>query len=267
MTFTNTIESPIFHLQNNNETEALNVLRQLQKPGTITNETYALLNESKALLQEDLARGNTQNLANSWIPLFKIGFLRVLVSLSFSLPLSGVYLLVLSLRDGTLPNLFWFVFLRLVGVTCSVLFIDHLGRKVTSAISFLVGSISLLGFGAIYSNSILILGDNLNSIIFFLLVCQFTSGLVAPSSTCYLSEAFSLSVRPYFILIVIVVENVVQIIICSQSTISSAPNFAYALAALQFIMSFVVVFMIPETKNTTLREALEKFKRIFHMPM
>lgn len=264
--FLTTIESPIFHLRKNNETEALNVQRQLQIPGTITNETYALLNESKTLLEEDLARGVVQNVSNSWIPLVKLTFLRVIVTLSFSLPLVWGYIFVLALKNllqDTDP--FWFVFLRLVGVTFSVMTIDRIGRKVVTTIGLVIGSIFLLAIGSLFSSSADVTVDNLNAIIAFSLIYQFLAGLVAPTSTCYLSEGFSLSVKPYFILISIVIENLAQIIICTESQIDSVSTYAFVLGAFQFIFGFVVYFTLPETKDKTLREALELFKKPIHV--
>ncbi|XP_055844718.1 uncharacterized protein LOC129911083 [Episyrphus balteatus] len=261
-TFLTTIESPIFHLRKNNETEALNVIRQLQMPGTITNETHELLNESKALFEEDVSRGRVDNISNSWIPLIKIIMLRVIVTLSFSLPLTWGFLFVSALNDfPNDPNPFWFVFMRLLGVTISVWTIDRLGRKIVCAIGLLIGSIFLLGIGTLFSSSSAISDNTLSTIIAFLVIYQFLSGLVGPASTCYLSEAFSLSVKPYFILISIIVENIAQIIVCTQTRIDSTSNFAYVLAAFQFIFAFIFYFTMPETKQTTLREALAMFKR------
>lgn len=255
--FLTTIESPIFHLRKNNEPEALNVIRQLQVPGTITNETYALLNESKDLIEDDSSRNVAENISNGLIPLAKVGMLRVLVSLSLSLPITGNILLVNS-------NRFWFVFLRFIGITVSVMTIDRLGRKLTTAVAMLISSIFLLAYAALASSS----PENIlnNTMAAFLLIYQFLSGFVAPASTCYLSEAFSLSVKPYFILAVIVVENLIQVFISTQQSLyTSISNFAYILAALQFVFAFVTALTIPETRNTTLREALEKFKKIVYI--
>ncbi|XP_055913482.1 uncharacterized protein LOC129947074 [Eupeodes corollae] len=262
-TFATTVESPIFYLRRNNETEALNALRQLQKPKTITNETYALLNENKMLLEEDLNRGITNNVCTSFIPMLKVTILRVLVSLSFSLPLTWGFLITSTLNNlGSEPNPFPYVFMRLLGVTISLLTIDSVGRRATGGVALLTGSILLLGIGTLFGDNTDPSVSSLHAAIAFLIFHQILAGVVAPASTTYLGEAFSPSVKPYFILISIVVENIIQIAVCSHATFDSTSNFAMILAALQFIYAMIYFFTVPETKQTTLREALDKFRGI-----
>ncbi|XP_055844055.1 uncharacterized protein LOC129910635 [Episyrphus balteatus] len=264
-TFTLTIESPVQLLRKEYEDEAaVDALRQLQRPNIVTHETYALLNEHKALLQEDMNR-ESKNISKGWIPMIKVTLFRCMVSMSISFPLTFTFLLATSLssRNGIPMSPYVYILFRLIGVTFSLFFLDTLGRRIPSALALLFGGVSLFIVGWLASSFWNTPYAYIQPAVFLLLVYQLLSGIMAPSSTCYLSEAYSVSVKPYFILASVIAENVLQVIICLMVSNNSISNYACALGGMQVVYAIVYFFTMPETMQTTLREALKLFQRIF----
>lgn len=262
-TFFFTIESPIFLLRKDLEDEAVNVLRKLQKTKTVTHETYALFNESRELLEEDWSRGS-RNISMGMVPMIKITILRCIVSMSISYPLTLAFLLSTSMtsRSSAVPA-YSYILLRLIGVFFSTFFLDILGRRVPSGISLLFGGGILFSVGFLSARFWNTPSQYIMPIVFLMLFYQLSAGILAPTSTCYMSEAFPVSVKPLFILGVLVVENILQILLCCLISTNSIPNFAIVLGGIQSIYAVMYFFTMPETMQTTLREALKSFQRIF----
>ncbi|XP_055912425.1 uncharacterized protein LOC129946316 [Eupeodes corollae] len=264
-TFVFTLESPVFLLLKDFEDEAVNALRRLQRPELVTHETYALLNETKALLQEDMARESSKNMSKSWIPMIKVVLFRCFVSMSISLPLTFTFLLATSLssRNGIPMAPYVYLFMRLIGVIFSMFFLDTLGRRIPSSLSLFVGGGILLAAGWLASGFWNTANAHIQPVVFLMLIYQILSGITAASSTCYLGEAFSVSVKPQFMLAAVITENVLQILVCCLVSTHSISNFACVLGGSQFLYAIVFFFTMPETMQTTLREALKLFQRVF----
>ncbi|XP_055845951.1 uncharacterized protein LOC129911945 [Episyrphus balteatus] len=267
-TFFLTIESPVFHLRQNNDNEALNVLRRLQKPKIVTDETYSLLNESKALLREDENRGESANISNSLIPMIKLILFRCFVTMSSFLPMTALFYSAIIM--ATFPNLgnytvsyysYLYILMRMIGVVISIFSLDTIGRKLPSTIAVLGGGILLIVIGILDLNTFN--KNNANITLYLIMFYQLFSGAMASASTCYLSEAFSVSVKPYFICAVILCENLLQIIVCCTISNLNVTTFSYTLGIMQIIYAIVFYITMPETRQTTLRNALKMFEPIF----
>ncbi|XP_055843871.1 uncharacterized protein LOC129910493 [Episyrphus balteatus] len=251
-----TLESPVFYLRKNKEFEAVHVLRRLQRHKIITDETYVLLAENKSLLAEDLNRGLSVNIRRSWIPMIKMILFRCFVSMSSILPMFLTFFIAYGnviAQSNNFSYTFYYMFLLmpLIGGLISWFSLDTIGRRIPSALALLI-------CGVIF---FVIAMSVEKARIYFLLIYKLLSGIIAPASTCYLSEAFSVSVKPFFILVAIVSENILQIV-TSNYLISefSTETFCFTLSALHIIYGILFFCIMPETKKTTLRDAFKKFQ-------
>lgn len=261
-TFLLTIETPVFLLRKALEEEAVTVIRRLQRTKTVTNDTYTLLNESKELLEEDWNR--SKNISIGIMPMIKITLFRSIVSMSISFPLTLVFMMASSMTARVNPSAtYTYILMRLIGVIFSTLFLDTVGRRIPSAISLLFGGGIMFCVGFLswrFGNTP---SEYVIPIVFLMLFYQLSAGIIAPTSTCYLSEAFSVSVKPLFILGVVIVENLLQVIICCLVSSINIPYFAFTLGGLHSIYAVIYFFMMPETMQKNLREALKLFQRAF----
>lgn len=261
----NTIESPIFLLRKDNESEAIDNLRRLQTPKEVTAETHVLLNEHKALLFEDQNRGTSENISLSLIPLLKMIIFRCFIALFSSLPISSVFLIAIIIETVTAGGystgnyLYWYGFMRVIGGLIGLYTIDTVGRRITNAIAIVGGGIILVIIGLQNLDKFTFLTNSTLALI-LLLFYHMISGIVAPASTCYLGEAFPISTKPYCILAVVLVENILQIIIILAVNTINVTTFCYTFGAMQIVYGILFVFLMPETRQRTLRNALKSFQ-------
>uniref|UniRef100_A0A0A1WKJ5 Hexose transporter HXT17 n=3 Tax=Zeugodacus cucurbitae TaxID=28588 RepID=A0A0A1WKJ5_ZEUCU len=253
------VESPVQHLMENNELEAINCLRRLQRPFVVTQETYQRLEEHKRYIQANDPNGD------KGIPaLVKLCLIRGLVALSFSPVISGA-LLVASVgyteNFVTWPWILFGLFLWL-GTYIAAFALDSVGRKVVLLIGALLCGILAIAIGAICNDLINIFSQSkMGSVLFMLFVLGLFASFFSSSSSAYLTEAFPLRMKPYYIALSFIVEMFVLLIIgvckADQNTFG-----AYFITFGVFYLVFFIIgfFCLPETKQDSLQEAQRKFR-------
>lgn len=261
------VESPIFYIRKGDDAAALECLRHLQRPCIVTDATRAKLEEYKQYVQQNENLGFAGSCAVGWAPLIKLCLYRGLVALTFSLPLTNaVYLAsIISIGYRSWPPLLYGL-LRLVGALLMVRLYDSMGRKLLAKIALLVSAGLIIAVGCILDYDFLN-RDDMTAIATLLLIYQLFAGMFVPSSSVYLGEAFPLLVKPYYIALTIVVENVVQLIITCTFVFSiyNMYVFTISIGAISLFLFLFFSLTMPETRRTTLQEAQARNGQVVYL--
>lgn len=264
------IESPVFFLARGQEDMAVDALNRLQGPSATSLETYGLLEEHKLYLAESQETSFLQSAIVGLPALFKLIFYRSFMAMTYSFffNYAFTYSSLISSPGATWP-FFIYGTVRWLGALIIMFFIDSRGRKPSMITGFIVTCILAFAVAAIFDGSRNLISVNyMNAVKFILMGYQFFVPIAMASSSAYLSEAFPLAVKPYYIAIVFIMEMVVHIVICVTKAIPSLfiifemPDYFYSLGSLSLVFVFVALFLMPETKWSTIRECLTEFKKL-----
>lgn len=256
------IESPLSYLMRGDESMALDALRRLQRPSIITYETYELLEEHKLYLAKSRERSLLQNAVYGLPALLKLCFYRSFVALGFSYIANFAFVYsTFAATEGWAAAYIWFAVARWLGPIFIVFTMDFKGRKSPMIIGFFVCTILALSVGGIFNDRFIFLNeDAIRTVKYILIVFQFFASIAMASSSAYLSEAFPLAVKPYYVAIVFITEMLVHIIIISHKDYFSVSGYFFALGSLSLVFLGIAVFVMPETKCLSLQDCLLKFR-------
>ncbi|KAM7356738.1 uncharacterized protein ACRADG_002377 [Cochliomyia hominivorax] len=261
------IESPLYYLARGDEQMAIDCLRRLQRPFTITYETYEQLEEHKRYLAESKDKSFIENAIYGLPALLKLCFYRSFMALSFSYQINFAftYSTVMSTPYSVFPYILY-AFARWIGPLIVSFTLDSKGRKSPMITGFVICTILAFTVGGICDDKKNLIDiDYMNAVKYLLIFFQLFATISMASSSAYLSEAFPLAVKPYYVAIVFIVEMLVHIIIiCSTTTflhtISNMFVYFLTLGALSLVFLAVAIYVMPETKRYFLRECLTKFR-------
>lgn len=262
LAFATAIESPFYYLERNDENNALTCLIRLQIPHVITQETHDLLAEHKNFIAEQNRKTQSEVLHDGLIAMAKVSLHRCFIAMSFTLPLN-IALVTLAVIG---PNVMWpltfYSLMRLIGSIIICLSTEKLGRKKPVLLSLPICAGMLIGVGCLFNDTID--GDNAYTGIYLLLIYQLFAGVYMGPSGPQISEAFPLQMKSFFIAGVVIIEMLLQIIIvvATLNAVLDLAVYCFTLAALTLVYAAFVYFFIPETKDTTLREAQAKFSNV-----
>lgn len=269
------LESPIYFLKRNNETEALRHIKLLRRYVNLNKEVKQTMEENKALIEDDESRTLNQNLFSGVPPLVKLSLLQGVSTLSFCFPMTVIF----QLSSSSGYNSYWlysswtpyvYTLLRWLGNIMGVIFLYNkrlgctIGFGACAALMFIIG-------GLLEDPSYAIDTDIMTSIASLMICLQFFAGIVEPLIIVYVSEAFSLQVKAFYIAVVNIIGYIVQIIciavIFNNGGIyymwENASIFVFITAALQVLMAVICIFTLAETNNRSLvacREMLSKWR-------
>ncbi|XP_016966790.1 uncharacterized protein LOC108035614 isoform X2 [Drosophila biarmipes] len=253
------IESPVIMLaKNNDEQGAIDALRRLQRPYTLTNETYEQLAEHKKYLAQNEALSTGQSIGQALPTLVKLVFLRGLNAMSIS---SFVRLtLVYSSGYYGYGLSYWcwaigFGICRWMGNFVATFCMESAGRKKPTLLGLIVCGVLAFVIAAQYN---IITYDTGNVIM--LLVFQLFAGVAFTATSPYLSEAYPLAVKQPFIALTFIGEMLVFIVLTLITwSHSGGANYFYAMGGLYFFGFVIVALCLPETRRKTLRGAQDMF--------
>ncbi|KAH8307527.1 hypothetical protein KR044_000282, partial [Drosophila immigrans] len=258
------VESPIFYLRKNNEQMAQSCQWHHLPNSQSTNACHQALEESKRLVAEASNLSLGEELKASAMPFIKMIFCRCLVAFTFSVPLS----LAMSM-SSTVENdyvdwspIVWCI-LRFIGTIAALLLVDSLGRKFVSVLGLLcMGALMLAMAGLFYNINSL---DNLYQIGRISMAFQFFAGLYVACTTTYLGEAFPMRVKPFFIGLIVCLEQMIHVIVISAFPAGNNAMFTYFLAVGLILVISMLIFVVimPETRGLTLRQAGNRFRRVY----
>lgn len=265
------LESPIYFLKRNNETEAIRHIKLLRRYVNLNKEVKQTLEENKALIEDDASRTLNQNLL-SGVPAFvKLGLLHGVSTLTFCYPMTIIFYYVNTYNINNLLLISWtpyvFVLFKWLGSFFGVIFSAN--KRVGITVGFGACSVFMFIIGGLLEDpSAAIDSDVFTSILSLMLAMQFFAGLIEPLLIVYLSEAFSLQVKAFYISSVNIIGYLVQIFCLAVilNTVGSygmnAPVFAFIAAALELVMALLAIFTLAQTQNQPLvrcREMLSKW--------
>lgn len=267
------IESPIFYLVRGQEEMAIDTLRRLQRPFTVTHETYEQLMEHKRYIAESKETTFLQSARIGLPALAKLCFYRMFSAFSFSFYTYFAFMFASSVAysaDAIWP-FYIYGFLAWIGSMITAFTLDSVGRKRSMNIGFFCCCGLAFAIAGIFHNPRnLKTVDSMTTVVYLLMAYQLFSGISTASSSAYLSEAFPLAVKQYYIAIVFIVEMSVHIIIISvrsepwRYNVYDLPEYFYTVGGLSLVFFIVAIIAMPETKNDTLRECLAKFRKILN---
>ncbi|XP_036320296.1 uncharacterized protein LOC118734695 [Rhagoletis pomonella] len=261
------VESPIFFVRQCDDARALNCLRQLQRPEYAAPQALqVLLDEQKTYVVETETVEWRDTLLQS--PLLRLLLYRSMVAFGFSLPMNEAMQVanLVVLGDYEWQPIV-FVILRVGGTFSSLYMFDVTGRKMVSLVALLFTAALSIAIGGEYDDELSVKSEYHMSVICVLSqVFQFFAGLYAPSTSVYLSEAFPMTLKPYFIAGCLVLQQVIHIIvICTfHFNIYSMYMYTMLVGILMFVCSVAFGVTMPETRKTTLGEAQISFRKLLH---
>lgn len=252
------IESPVITLANGDERGAIDLLRRLQRPREITNETYTQLEEHKQYLAQNKDLSVGQSIARALPPFFRLAYLRILNAMSLStLMYYALFISIIpSIRSSFLWQFIVFGACRWLGTMIVSLSMESLGRKKPTLLGLLlVGGFSF-GIGSMLDDFPY---GAYTSMLPLLCLIQFFAGFAFTGTSAYLTESYPLGVKQHFISFTFIAELLVFIIIgATDISVNGTVIYFYIFAVLCVLGFLVGIFVLPETRGTALREAQAK---------
>nr|XP_016996038.2 MFS glucose transporter mfs1 [Drosophila takahashii] len=259
-----TIESPVLMLANNDEQGAIDALRRLQKPAVLTEETYDLLAEHKRYLavNKDMSRG--QALGQGFSTFVRIAFLRVLNAMSLSSFVATTMAISIYASHGLSSANAWYIgfaLCRWLGTLIPSFCMESLGRKKPTVFGLIVSCILSFVVGSQYSWY-----TYMNGVSVLLMAFEFFAGMAFSATSSYLSEAYPMGVKQFFIALTFGTEMFVFLIInvCDYNLMQGY-NYFYIMGGMYLAGFILALISLPETKMMTLRGAQELFSRFLNV--
>ncbi|EDV96951.1 uncharacterized protein LOC6558829 [Drosophila grimshawi] len=262
MALTYCIESPVFLLLRRNEQAAVAALRHLQRPYVVTSETFLLLDEHKRYVAANRDLSWPQSIQRGLVPLLKVGTHRSLYALSLT-PI--VWRALFEAGVQTAPHFHtWpyvvFGILRWGGCISVVFLMDTVGRKKPTLFGTFAGGVFAISFALVLDR-----GGSMSSSLALLFCFQLFAGVAHAASSVYLTEAFPLAVKPYFVGTTYAIELLIGISFCSYvPTTAAICIYFYTLGGISLIFFLLGIFCLPETKLTTPMAAHLKIRKWFN---
>ncbi|XP_034481317.1 uncharacterized protein LOC117786992 [Drosophila innubila] len=256
------VESPVYLLLRRNEQAAVAALRHLQRPSMVTSETFLLLDEHKRYVADNRELSWGQSIQRGLVPLLKLTLHRSLYALSLT-PIVWVALYKTAVE--LTPNFHtWpyvaFGILRCTGSCCVVFLMDSGGRKKPSLFGIFAGGTFAIAFATLFQRT-----PHMISALSMLFSFQFFAGVAHAASAVYLTEAFPLAVKPYFVAIVYILELLIRIgPCCFKTSHNDIAVYFYVLGGMSISFFLLGIFSLPETKLTTLAQAHRKIRKWFN---
>lgn len=242
------IESPVNLLVAGREMAAHDAVRRLQKD-FLPHSDLQQMQEHKLYVSQNDSLTTEQSFVQASPIFLKLSILRALNAISISTFIFDV----VYISDGKYYIIFGAC--RLVGSFFSSIFVDSLGRKGLTLVGLLIGG----GFAFGTASQMFYPYFNV-----FMLLCffQFFCGVAFTPSSAYLSEAYPLKVKQNFISFTFMIELLVFIIIstCVSYQKDVLWIMLHATGGIFSVAFLLGIWCLPETRRTTLREALQRIQ-------
>lgn len=260
------VESPIFYLRQNDAKRANTCQWELLNKKANLEDCKVAFGENNLYVAEGTSETLIHELTVAMIPFFKMMLCRCLVAFSFSLPLTETIITSTIAWQGTMyswPIIVWRL-LRWFGTLVAFAIIDSIGRKFLSMLGLICMAGLMLGMAGIYSNlSPLNIQEEMKQVCQICMAFQIFAGMFVASTPAYLGEAFPLRIKSYLIAAIVIMEQLIHIIVIV--TFGKNGNFYQYFLGVGIVMviCFVILLvMLPETRNMTLRQAGHRFRRL-----
>ncbi|EDV51286.2 uncharacterized protein Dere_GG13988, isoform D [Drosophila erecta] len=260
------IESPVIMLaKNNDEQGAIDALRRLQRPYTLTNETFEQLAEHKKYVAQNKELSMGQSIGQALPTFIRLVFLRGLSAMSISkfVEIGFRYSLSNPYVYGS-PLMGWLIgfgICRWMGNFIATFCMESCGRKKPTLLGLIVCSVMSFVVAGQFNNFTYNTGNTI-----MLLVFELFAGIAFTATSPYLSEAFPLEVKQHFISFTFIAEMLVFIVlVLIRWSFTNGANYFYVMGALYLFGFFFGIVCLPETRRTTLREAQDRFSKFISL--
>ncbi|XP_064545852.1 uncharacterized protein LOC135433628 [Drosophila montana] len=256
------IESPVYLLLRRNEQAAVDALRHLQRPSVVTSETFLLLDEHKRYVAANRDLSWSQSIQRGLVPLLKVAAHRSLYALSLT-PI--IWSALFETAKELTPQIHtWpyvvFGTLRWTGCISVVFLMDSGGRKKPSLFGTFAGGVFAIAFATLFKRL-----PRMIAALSLLFCFQFFAGVAYAASAVYLTEAFPLAVKPYFVALVYALELLIRLGFCSYTpTHSDISIYFYISGGISLTFFLLGIFCLPETRLTTLTKGHFKIRKWFN---
>lgn len=256
-----TIESPVLLLANNDEQGALDALRRLQNPSTLTDETYEQLAEHKRYLAHNKDMSKGQSISQALPTFLRLAYLRAMNAMSLSSHVAWTLAFSIYLQGEHYPEGWYllFAFFRFLGAFIPAFGIDSLGRKKPLLLGMIIACALAFAIGVQYSWV-----HRFEGVTILVVVFAFFVGMAFTGTSAYLSEAYPMGVKQHFIALTFIVEMFVFMIITliDFNIFYGGSRFFYAVGSLYIVGFILGAVSLPETRMMTLRGAQVQFSRV-----
>ncbi|XP_030371934.1 polyol transporter 5-like [Scaptodrosophila lebanonensis] len=261
-----TIESPVIMLANGEEQAAIDTLRRLQRPYTLTTETYDQLAEHKRYVEQNKDISVCAGIVEALPAFLRLIFLRALNAMSMC-QFTTYAFLIASAREyrGEVWPIVLFGLCRWLGNLVTAMCTECVGRKKLILLGLLVCTGMGFGTGSQFYSSYyywpVYYFGNMEMVMTFLCLYQVFAGVAFTPTSAYLSEAFPLGVKQHMIGLTFIVEMLVFIIISvGTMDFTTFGVFFYFVGGLSVFGFIAGIWLFPETKGTNLRQSQDKFR-------
>ncbi|KAH8307529.1 hypothetical protein KR044_000284 [Drosophila immigrans] len=261
------VESPIFYLRRNDDMKANTCQWELLNKKATSDDCKVAFAENSRYVSEGTSETLGHELIVAMVPFLKMLICRCLVAFSFSFPLTLTIIASTTIWKGTMyswPIIVWRI-LRWIGTLIAILVMDKLGRKLLSMLGLICMAGLMLGMAGIYSELANVHDpDHMAKVCRISMVFQMFAGLFVSCTPAYLGEAFPLRIKPFLIALIVCTEQLIHIIVIVTFNKNEHCFYQYYLGVgIIMVICFVMLMvMLPETRNMTLREAGHRFRRL-----
>ncbi|XP_013109529.1 uncharacterized protein LOC106088514 [Stomoxys calcitrans] len=260
------VESPIDQIRKGDEAAALGCLSRLQRPQGVTAYTRLQLEQLKSYVREQENLSIAESFQQGLVPLIKMLLVRsVMLAFLYSLTLNfTLKYSVLINGDIWAPTVAGACRI-LAGIIAYVLADSGLGRKLPSTIAAIVIGGLMIGESTFFVNLVDMVNiTGLHTAMVMFIVIQAFVGFFTPYTSIYMGEAFPLRVKSYLIACCVIFEQIIQIILIETLRLPLG-NGLMAEGIIVVVVGFLMMLIMPETRNTSLTEAQQRFRSLFYL--
>ncbi|KAH8359724.1 hypothetical protein KR093_008610 [Drosophila rubida] len=261
------VESPIFYMRRNDNAKAQTCQWQLLDKKANMKDYQLAYAETSRYVSEGSSEPLSHELTVALVPLLKMLICRCLVAFSFSLPLTHTIISSTTVWKGTMyswPIIVWRI-LRWIGTLISIIVMDKLGRKLLSLLGLICMAGLMLGMSSIYNApSNMYNPEQMAKVCRISMAFQIFAGLFVSSTPAYLGEAFPLRIKPFLIALIVCIEQLVHIIVIVtfDKKLNCFYEYYLAVGIIMVVCFVILIIMLPETRNMSLRKAGYRFRRL-----
>lgn len=251
------IDSPISYLIVSDESGAFQSVMDLNGEKCASSHTYNHFEELKNFVLDDRKVSCLRRIRQGFLPFLEIAVVRTFFTLSATFPIFFAAWTTSQLELSAYAIIIYGT-VRMFGASISQsVLLDKLGRKPVLLLATFVSG-GLLCATA-YFMEFSVLNYRLTLILWMLVGTQFFAGLGQGVSSVYMTEAFAPHVKHFFVLLILILENVAVVLAFHYTRFSNNAEFCYTIGG-GFIVSFIfTLIVLPETKKLSLKDAKAKF--------
>lgn len=254
-----TVDSPITQLIIIDECGAFQKLMDLNGEECASFDTYNHFEELKNFVVDDRKLTFSRKIGQGITPFITLAIVRTFFTLSAITPMFFAAW-TSSQLESTEFAIIIYGGVRVLGASIShFVLLDKLGRKPFLYLSTLAAGGLLMAVGYLmntfHSYKYVI-------ILWFLVGTQLFAGLGEGASSVYMTEAFAPHVKHLFVFLILALENVAVCLVFNYWRFNYNDGELFYSVGVGFFVSFIItLFMLPETRKLSLRDAKHRFSK------